>query len=80
MINAERLAAVHRKLHELQALLRAVQFAQEGIGEELSTCMKAAHKILEDIDHELYALDQSESGLPTAQPMNRSAPSTSSCS
>ncbi|MNC91726.1 hypothetical protein D3C83_80350 [compost metagenome] len=59
MINAERLAALHRKLHEVRALLRAVQFAQEGIGDELSSCMKAAHKTLEEIDHELYALDES---------------------
>lgn len=79
MINAQRLAAVHRKLHEVQALLRAVQFAQEGIGEALSSCMKAAHKILEEIDHDLYALDQSEADLPTAGPVNPSAPRTSSC-
>lgn len=59
MINAERLAALHRKLHEVQALLRAVQFAQEGTGDELSSCMRAAHKILEEIDHDLYVLDES---------------------
>jgi len=55
--NEARLGALHRKTRELQALLRAVQLAQEGEDAELAQCMAAARRLLTDIDSELYLLE-----------------------
>lgn len=55
--NEARLGALHRKIRELQALLRAVQLAQEGEDAELAQCMATARRLLADIDSELYLLE-----------------------
>ncbi len=57
-ISKERLGALHRKIRELQALLRAVQLAQDGAGDDLAQCMITARKLLSEVDSELYLFEK----------------------
>jgi hypothetical protein len=54
--DTKRLGALHRKIVELQALLRAVQLAQEASDDELGHCMAVARRLLADIESDVDSL------------------------
>lgn len=66
--NKERLGAMHRKIREIQALLRAVQLAQEGADDDLASCMVTARRLLGEIDDDLYLLDEGEGKQGPSEP------------
>lgn len=47
---------IHRQITELQALLRAVQLAQMGAGDNLADCIAAARVLLARIEEELLCI------------------------